>query len=165
MEVNSVVKKIKNLWNLITIEKNRVIVSTRCPSSDKDCFLKTLYDMKNLSEKEYTTYIEMFDILKMPKFNTIIYLKSDVETCYEKIISKHRESEKNLSFEFLKNLNKTYEKWIKTLQENNVNVVILDTEKYSDILGDEETQEKVLDIILEHIPILKENLKWKLNKY
>jgi len=160
MEVNSVVKKIKNMWNLISVEKNKVIVSTRCPSSDKDCFLKTLYDMENITKKEYETYLEMFEILKMPKFNVIIYLKSNVNTCYERVISKHRESEKNLSFEFIKNLNISYNNWIDILEKNNVCVVTIDMEKYNDIEGNEEIQENVLKILLDKIPLLDDYLKW-----
>lgn len=161
MEVTSITKKIKNLWNLIKNEKNEIIVSNRCPSSDKYCFLEALYKNNSVSEKEKETFCEMFDLMKMPKFDVIIYLKNDTDSCYERVISKRRNCEKKISYEFIKNLNICYEEWINLLIKNNVYIITIDMEKYSSLDGDEQIQEELLQFILKKLPKMKNYLRWK----
>ena len=156
----AVTKKIKNLFKLMSTTNNNIIVSTRCPASDRDCFLKTLHDMKKLTNKEYRTFFELFDILKMPKFKTIIYLKSNVDTCMERVLSKRRDEEMKLTENFVKKMNKNYNDWIITLSENGVHIVEIDMDKFGSLESDEETQEKVLEVLIANIPDLKEYLSY-----
>ena len=160
MEITSVTKKIKNVTNFINNEKNEIIVSSRCTSSDKYCFLEALYQCGNVTNKEKSIFCEIFNLLKMPKINVIIYLKSDVNSCFERILNKRRECEKKITFEFINKLHHCYENWIKMLKENNVHVITIDMEENMSIDGDEQIQENILKILLNDLPILKKYLRW-----
>jgi deoxyadenosine/deoxycytidine kinase len=164
MEVNSTIKKLKQLWDIINNERNKIIVTNKCPETDKECFVKSLYYMKHMEEKELIVYNDMYDIMKIPKINTIIYLKTDINNCYENIISKHKEGEKGISYEFIASIGKHYDIWIEKLKsEKCVNIVEIDMDKYSDLEGNEETQDIILDILLREIPLLNDYVKWKPN--
>lgn len=155
MEVNSTVRKLSNLWNVIKSEKNKVIFTVRCPYSDKECFMKTLIKLNKIDKKEYETYNLMFNMLNMPKFNSIVYLKSNLNTSFERIKSKNRDCETNIDYNFIKELHNTYENWINQLRDKNVNIIEIDMDKYSDLEGSEEVQHKVMNILLTHFPKLK----------
>lgn len=165
MEVVAITKKIKNLFRLMSTTPNEIIVSTRCPASDRDCFVKTLYDMGKLTKKEYQTFFELFGILKMPKFKTIIYLKSSVDQSMQRILSKRRDEEAKLTETFIKKMNTSYEGWVQNLIENRVHVVIIDMDKYDSLDYDEEIQKKVLEILIQNIPSIKEHLSYPYKRF
>jgi len=160
MEVNSTVRKIKNIWNLMQSEKTNIIFSIRCPHSDKECFLETLKKMNKITTKEIETYNLMFSLLKIPKFNSIIFLKSSINTSYERIKSKNRDCENNIDYKFIKELHSIYEQWIEKLKKNGVDVLEIDMEKYSDLEGSEELQHDVIKKLLKKFPKLSKHIGW-----
>lgn len=77
-------------------------------------FVANNYEMGNLSERDYNTYMDLFNLMislvKAP--DLLIYLKSSVPHLVAQIQKRGREYEKSISLEYLSGLNEKYEKWI-----------------------------------------------------
>ena len=77
-------------------------------------FVANNYEMGNLSERDYNTYMDLFNLMislvKAP--DLLIYLKSSVPHLVSQIQKRGREYEKSISLEYLSGLNDKYEKWI-----------------------------------------------------
>lgn len=112
------------------------LILTNRSSLSLDCFASAFYDMNVLSSDEYNTFQTMKKSFKFPKVDKIIYLNSDVNQCYERLL----EHIPNVNFDFIQQLNQKYIEWL-THQEN---VILLDMEKLSDIETNEKSQHKVL---------------------
>jgi len=94
--------------------------------------------MNVLSSDEYNTFQTLKKSFKFPKVDKIIYLNSDVNQCYERLL----EHIPNVNFDFIQQLNQKYIEWL-THQEKE-NVILLDMDKLSDIETNEKSQHKML---------------------
>jgi deoxyadenosine/deoxycytidine kinase len=161
LEIYASIQKYKRLQEITeNLEnKNNLIITRRSPMSDKECFIKAFNNMKYVDEKENSIYEALFETFNIPKYNGIIYLKSNVNKCYENIISKQETFEKIIQFEYIQKLHQHYERWISNLISENIPIVIIDIEKYRDIDGNEKLEENLLNLLLHSFPILKKYLK------
>ena len=90
-------------------------------------FVANNKDMGNLSDRDYGTYMDLFDLMmslvKAP--DLLIYLKSSIPHLVSQIQKRGREYEKSISLEYLSGLNERYEKWISEYQGN---VLVIDAD-------------------------------------
>jgi len=69
------------------------------------------------------------DILWEP--SGYIYLRSDPEQCYERCIKRGRESEKNITLEYIIDIHNLHEeKYLKAVKDN-MNIIVIDIENKS----------------------------------
>ena len=72
-------------------------------------------DMGNLTERDYETYMELFnqmlELVKLP--DLMIYLRASVPHLVGNIQKRGREYEQTIKLEYLENLNRRYDKFIK----------------------------------------------------
>lgn len=93
---------------------SKVVVTERCLYSSRYVFAQTLYGEGALSEKEwlvYKEYYDCFDDKAVP--DVLIYIKTDPETCYERVRKRARPAEETITLDYLKKLNFQYETMIK----------------------------------------------------
>jgi len=66
-----------------------------------------------LSEKELDLYNQIYEYLSidLPSPNIVIYLQAKTETLYQRVISRGVEMERNISFEYLEDLNEAYKEF------------------------------------------------------
>lgn len=91
-----------------------VVITERCLHSSRYVFAQTLYGEGALSEKEwlvYKEYYDCFDDKAVP--DVLIYIKTDPETCYERVKKRARPAEETITLDYLKKLNFQYETMIK----------------------------------------------------
>lgn len=73
-------------------------------------------DMGNLSERDFDTYMELFEnmmsVVSTP--DLLIYLRASVPHLVEQIQKRGREYEQSISIEYLSGLNRRYEQWIES---------------------------------------------------
>lgn len=85
--------------------------------------------MGNLSERDYNTYMELFEqmlhVAKMP--DLMIYLRSSVAHLINNIQHRGRNYEQQMPLNYLENLNKLYEDFIFSQYKGNVLVINVDT--------------------------------------
>ncbi len=106
-----------------------IIFLDRSLHTDKNVFEKMLYEQNKLTEIEHKMY-ELWSQFyhKYVRSNTddkIIYLKSSPQGCAERIKIRGREEEKNITIEYLEQLNHYHEIWL----NNNPNVLIINCDK------------------------------------
>lgn len=156
LEIYSTIQKYQNLLKL-NDNISKVVITRRSPISNRECFVKTCKEIGYIDEKEYSIYNELFNTLKIPKMQGVIYLKSNVNRCYESILSKKHN--KNINFNFIQKLHNNYELWIECLKKEKIPVLTINIDNFRDIEGNEKTQEKLLSLITEKFPCIKDCLK------
>lgn len=115
------IKKIRKTGN--TIIQDRTIYE------DAYIFAATLNRSKILSERDYRTYMDLFEsmteFVKPP--DLLIYLKADIPKLVEQIQKRGRVYEESLRLNYLKELNAHYEAWIQNYTLGKV--LIIDVNK------------------------------------
>ena len=91
-------------------------------------FVANNYARGDLSERDYTTYMELFDLmkLKMKMPDLMIYLRKSVPSLIAQIQKRGREYEKGMQIDYLKDLNERYEDFIFHHYEGKVLVIEAD---------------------------------------
>ncbi|MCQ2144015.1 MAG: deoxynucleoside kinase, partial [Bacteroidales bacterium] len=94
---------------------NEVIIQDRTLYEGVNIFVRNNYEMGNLTERDYNTYMDLFrlmmSLVKEP--DLLIYLKSSIPHLVSQIQKRGREYEQSISIEYLSGLNDLYEKFIK----------------------------------------------------
>ncbi len=160
MEVHSTIQKYQRILD-VSEKKcvNQVIITRRSPISDRECFVKACEQMKYMNPKEVSIYNNLFETLRMPKFQGIIYLRSNVNKCYENIISKESGHEKTIHFDYIQKLHNNYELWVEAVKKEKIPLLEIDIEKFRDIEGNEKLQEQILTMLTRKFPTLQTFLK------
>ena len=77
-------------------------------------FAANNYAMGNLSERDFETYMELFEsmmsVVRVP--DLMIYLRASIPHLVENIQKRGREYEQQIQLDYLKNLNKLYDEFI-----------------------------------------------------
>ena len=91
------------------------VVQDRSIYEDVDIFAQNLYEQGFMSPRDYHNYRELFtimvDFLSPP--DLIIYLQASVDTLKQRIALRGRDYEKNISSDYLEQLNILYKNWVK----------------------------------------------------
>ena len=102
--------------DVLEIAKSKgVVIQDRTIFEGVYIFVANNRAMGNLSERDYGTYMDLFNIMmslvKAP--DLLIYLKSSVPHLVSQIQKRGREYEKSISIDYLTGLNERYDSWIK----------------------------------------------------
>lgn len=119
------------------------VIQDRTIYEDAYIFAPNLQAMNLMSTRDFETYFSLFQqveqLLQAP--DLLIYLKGSVPTLVKRIQSKGREYENAIRLDYLDNLNRRYETWIKSY--NLGKVLVIDTDSCNFI----ENQEDFSNII------------------
>jgi deoxyadenosine/deoxycytidine kinase len=108
---------ITRLRNLLSIlennSKDKIIICERSIYTDKYVFAKMLYESSNINEMEWITYLYWFDTFKkQTKIDLILYVNTEPEECFNRIIKRNRVEEINkISKEYLINCHDKHTEW------------------------------------------------------
>lgn len=91
-----------------------VVVQDRSVYEDAEIFARNLHVQGRMSERDYATYSDMYEVLKLflPPPHLVVYLQASVDTLLRRISQRGREYEKNIEPAYLEQLNRLYEEWI-----------------------------------------------------
>lgn len=83
---------------------------------DAYIFVRALYQMGNLNERDYQSYRKLFDLVvsRLPSPDLLIYLKAPVSVIYERIQRRGRAIESGITTEYLELLDTFYNDWMNT---------------------------------------------------
>lgn len=97
-------------------------IQDRTIYEDVEIFARNLYEMKFMSERDWSTYCELFRNMEsfLPKPDLIIYLKASTDTLISRINQRDRDFERNINSEYLHSLNISYDHWIENLEDKKV---------------------------------------------
>ena len=100
------------------VNKNKVIVMERSVFTDREIFAKMLYDSKKMHEIEHAIYLKWFDeLIGDLKIDGIVYVRTTPEVCQQRVESRSRAGESNISFEYLSECDQYHEEWLKEYPE------------------------------------------------
>jgi deoxyadenosine/deoxycytidine kinase len=90
------------------------IIQDRSVYEDAEVFAQTLYRQGLISDRDYTTYRELYQVLTefLPPPDLVVYLRASTETLLNRIRSRGRDYERKISAGYLTQLNELYETWI-----------------------------------------------------
>ena len=105
-------RRLSDLTRLMSFP--RTVVQDRSVYEDAEIFAKNLYRQGFISERDWTSYHELYQALAelLPPHDLIVYLQAKVPTLLRRIALRGREYEKNIAPDYLAQLNALYEEWI-----------------------------------------------------
>ena len=132
--------------------KGEDVIQDRTIYEDALVFAPNLYRMGLMYERDYNTYIDLFNIttsLIQPP-DLLIYIKASPKTLVKQITNRGREYDRDINREYLKNLNELYEDWIKSYTFGKV--LTIDIDKLNFIESKEDFG-KVLELVKQELAI------------
>jgi deoxyadenosine/deoxycytidine kinase len=89
------------------------VVQDRSVYEDAEVFARNLYGQGNMGERDYKSYRELYEVLTMflPSPDLVVYLRASVPTLQRRIAQRGREFEREISPDYLAQLNELYEEW------------------------------------------------------
>jgi len=100
-------------YYLEIINRPGSVIQDRSIYEDAEIFAENLYRQGYMSERDYRTYREVYEAILpfLPPPDLVIYLQASVPTLQRRIALRGREFERNISLEYLEQLNQLYEEW------------------------------------------------------
>ena len=112
--------------DLLAVQQaSHTIVQDRSIFEGVYVFVRNNYERGDLSERDYITYMELFELmkLKMKCPDLMIYLRKSVPALIAQIQKRGREYEQAMQIDYLKGLNEKYEDFIFHNYEGRVLVI------------------------------------------
>jgi len=90
------------------------VIQDRTVYEDAEVFAENLYRQGYMDTRDYLSYSELYHVLIefLPPPDLVIYLRASVDTLMERITSRGRHYEREISRDYLQQLNALYEEWI-----------------------------------------------------
>ena len=97
------------------LEHPTSVVQDRSVYEDAEVFARNLYSQGHMGERDYRSYRELYEVLTgfLPPPDLVLYLQASVETLQRRINKRGRVFERDISAEYLDQLNELYEAWIR----------------------------------------------------
>lgn len=91
-------------------------IADRSIYEDKHIFARALYQLGNLSERDYASYRTVFDLVTrtLPRPDLLLYLRAPVPVLMRRIRRRGRAIEGNITAEYLTLLEELYEEWMQS---------------------------------------------------
>lgn len=106
-------------------QATHTIVQDRSIFEGVHVFVRNNYERGDLSERDYTNYMELFELmkLKMKRPDLMIYLRKSVPALIAQIQKRGRDYEQTMQLDYLKGLNDKYEDFIFSQYDGRVLVI------------------------------------------
>ena len=144
LQVYFLTKRFKSTQEILT--SGSTVVQDRTIYEDAYIFAENLHDMGYFVDRDYRTYLELFEVLKqylMPP-RLLIYLRASVPTLMKQIARRGRPFEAAISSAYIRRLNNLYEHWIEGCDPERL--LTIDIEDF-DFANNPDDARKVLDIV------------------
>ena len=127
-------------------------VQDRTIYEDVEIFAFNLWEMGNMSQRDYDNYRELFSIMTsyLKKPDLIVYLKASTDTLLSRIRKRGREFEKSIKPEYLHMLNIAYDHWIERARKEQT-IYVIESDNIN-VLTDHDKVQHILDTIREYCP-------------
>lgn len=90
------------------------VVQDRTVYEDAEIFARNLYQQGNMNDRDYDAYRRLYQAVSsfLPAPDLMIYLEANVDTLMAHIRKRGRDFERNISSDYLAQLNQLYADWI-----------------------------------------------------
>lgn len=95
------------------------VIQDRSVYEDAEIFALNLYRQGQIDSRDYKTYWELYSVLTqfLPPPDLVVYLRASVQTLLSRIAMRGREYERQITPEYLAQLNELYEDWIASFSQ------------------------------------------------
>ncbi len=141
------------------INTKPIQVLERSVYSDRYCFAKNAFELGMMNQLEWKLYQEWFNWLISfcsQRPHAFIYLYTEPEICYERVLKRNRQGEQNVSLEYLRMLHVKHEDWLRYKKDVDTairEIPVLILEGNYDFEHSIETQEEYIKQIVEFIAL------------
>jgi deoxyadenosine/deoxycytidine kinase len=122
------------------------VILDRVIYEDAEIFARNLFEIGNMEERDYNNYVALYRVmaeyLRPP--DLLIYLRANVDTLLNQIALRGRDFEQSIRREYLEQLNRHYEGWIRSYRQGPLLVVESDE---LDFVNKQEDLKKVVGMI------------------
>jgi deoxyadenosine/deoxycytidine kinase len=127
-------------------EGGRSVVLDRVIYEDAEIFARNLFEIGNMEERDYRNYVALYDVMTeyLHPPDLLIYLRANVDTLIRQIAQRGRDFEQSIKREYLEQLNRHYEAWIRRYTKGKLLVVESDDLDFVNSRGD---LERVLRLV------------------
>jgi deoxyadenosine/deoxycytidine kinase len=140
--------RLQHFLDTVTNNPDKIIICERSILSDFEIFAKSLYEMNTINEIEWTVYTKWHGLVTktMPiKVEGIIYLRTSPEVCFTRIQKRARQSENNITQDYLDILHKKHEEWLMNDETRKIPMLMINGNQ--DLLSDNTILKKELSCI------------------
>ena len=90
------------------------VLQDRTVYEDAEIFAENLYRQGLIHARDYHTYRELYEVLTdfLPPPDLVLYLRASVPTLLSRISHRGRDYERQITFDYLSQINALYEEWI-----------------------------------------------------
>jgi len=90
------------------------VIQDRTVYEDAEIFAENLYRQGLMDDRDYRSYGELYHVLIdfLPPPDLVIYLRASVDTLVDRIAHRGRKYEREISRDYLAQLNEQYEEWV-----------------------------------------------------
>ncbi|MBI5035660.1 MAG: deoxynucleoside kinase [Chloroflexi bacterium] len=105
-------RRLRDLRRLMDFPQT--VVQDRSVYEDAEIFAKNLYRQGFISERDWETYRELYEVLTelLPPPDLVVYLNASVPVLLQRIALRGRDYEKNIAPDYLVRLNVLYDEWL-----------------------------------------------------
>ena len=105
-------RRLRDLRRLMDFPQT--VVQDRSVYEDAEIFAKNLYRQGYISERDWTTYRELYQVLTelLPPPDLVVYLNASLPVLLQRIALRGRDYEKNIAPDYLARLNVLYDEWL-----------------------------------------------------
>jgi deoxyadenosine/deoxycytidine kinase len=127
-------------------------VQDRTIYEDVEIFARNLYEMGNMSERDWENYYNLFQIMTsfLQSPDLIIYLKASTDSLLSRIRSRDRSFERSIDPEYLHRLNIYYTRWIDRIKDTDP-ILVVDTDGLN-VFKDTDRVEEIIAQIESRLP-------------
>ena len=109
-----------------------LLITERSPLDSLYVFCKTLKDSKTITHMEYNLFKEYVDTIGW-KPDTFVYLRTDTETCIQRMRERARECETGVDDKYIRQIHDAYENFVNVLQADpDITVHVIDANVSAD---------------------------------
>jgi deoxyadenosine/deoxycytidine kinase len=127
-------------------EGGRSVVLDRVIYEDAEIFARNLFEIGNMEERDYRNYVALYDVMTeyLHPPDLLIYLRANVDTLMRQIAQRGRDFEQSIKREYLEQLNRHYEAWIRRYTKGKLLVVESDN---LDFVNNREDLDRVIRLV------------------
>jgi len=134
-------------------------VVERSPYADRYCFAQNCYDSGLMNKMEWNIYTEWFDWLSYTislrtYIDMFVFLKCDYNTSFERINSRGRKEEDEISIDYLKKLSICYDNLYENIDNTISSSSILTLDARADFKNNDDIQNLYIEQIYMKIQLL-----------
>lgn len=122
------------------------VIQDRTIYEDAHIFAPNLYGMGLMTERDFDSYTQLFHTMtsRIQPPDLLIYLRAGIGTLVAHIENRGRDYEGTMSLDYLKQLNRRYEDWIREYHEGNILIINVDE---VDFVNKKEDLGKVINMV------------------